>query len=171
MRKKFEMTDEQLKTLLDSCKPTPVMKVGFVCTGRSAQENANAAWARLGEQMGFDPMTVRPISGSSMQVFEAEAIEPIKPFEPVVSLMMDKSNELHELQSISREIRDVVSKVGDISDWLGVHEKEMQSGAGECITRLDHSIAELEAIKGVIDKKASDLENEVYAERESQCSK
>jgi predicted TIM-barrel fold metal-dependent hydrolase len=60
----YTMTDEDLATLLAACKPTPMM---FLSGGQpmspSPQENANAAWRRLGEKMGFDHMTVRPAGG------------------------------------------------------------------------------------------------------------
>ena len=59
MRKDFEMSAEDLESLLSAMKP--VVMIALQCgTPRSRQENANAAWARLGEKMGFDPMTVRP---------------------------------------------------------------------------------------------------------------
>lgn len=55
------MTQEDLDAILDACKPTPVMFLsGGTPMGSSPQENANAAWRRLGEKMGFDYMTVRP---------------------------------------------------------------------------------------------------------------
>ena len=59
MRKNYEMTDADLSELLNSMKP--VVMIALQCgTPRSVQENANAAWSRLGERMGFDPMTVQP---------------------------------------------------------------------------------------------------------------
>jgi hypothetical protein len=35
------------------------------------QENANKAWQRLGEKMGFDYMTVQPIPGKGQRHFTA----------------------------------------------------------------------------------------------------
>jgi len=58
-RTAYEMTQENLDVLLDASKPVRYMIVG----GRppsSPQENANRAWASLGEKMGFDSTTVRP---------------------------------------------------------------------------------------------------------------
>ena len=69
-RTEYEMTEADLATLLDACKPTPVMMIGGH-GGTSPQENANAAWARLGAQMGFRPMTVRPIGGKGQRFFSA----------------------------------------------------------------------------------------------------
>ena len=58
-RVEYEMSQEDLDELLSACKPTPCMMVGGH-TFSTPQENANAAWARLGEKMGFDSMSVRP---------------------------------------------------------------------------------------------------------------
>lgn len=74
MRKEFTMSKEQLETLLDACKPVPYMVVGGIAPP-SPQENANAAWARLGQEMGFEPMSVRPVSGKGMEVFTAESVD------------------------------------------------------------------------------------------------
>lgn len=55
----YEMTEEDLKEILDACKPVVYM----IIAGRepsSPQENANRAWERLGKKMGFDFMTVQP---------------------------------------------------------------------------------------------------------------
>lgn len=71
MSKKFEMTEEQLEKLLEASKPVPYMIFG----GReptSPQENANRAWAALGKEMGFDPMTVRPYGRDNQRMFTAE---------------------------------------------------------------------------------------------------
>ena len=70
MRKNYEMTQNQLDTLLDACKPVPLIAIH---TGMppSPQANANAAWARLGNEMGFDSMTVQPGEGGD-RFFSAE---------------------------------------------------------------------------------------------------
>ena len=67
-RVEYEMTKEDLETLLDACKPVPVIMIGNY-TPSSPQENANHAWRALGEKMGFDYMTVRP--GRSQRHFTA----------------------------------------------------------------------------------------------------
>ena len=69
-RTEYEMTQQDLDDVLDACKPTPVMMIGGT-TGSSPQDNANAAWARLGAKMGFDSMSVRPISGKGQRFFTA----------------------------------------------------------------------------------------------------
>lgn len=70
MTKKYEMTEDDLNTILEACKPVPYL-VANGSAPRSPQENANAAWADLGRKMGFDPMTVRP-TGQGNRFFYAE---------------------------------------------------------------------------------------------------
>lgn len=55
----YEMTQKDLDTLMEACKPVVCMKIGnFIPL--SPQENANRAWATLGDRMGFDSFTVCP---------------------------------------------------------------------------------------------------------------
>ena len=74
MRKEFELTQEQLNLLLDASKPTPVI---FLSGGKplfnSPQENANYAWEKLGEELGFDYMTVEP-NGKGNRFFSAVVV-------------------------------------------------------------------------------------------------
>ena len=73
MRKEFTMSDEQLKTLLEACKPVPL--IALQCgLPPSPQENANMAWEKLGMEMGFKHMTVKPISGNQKE-FTAEEVD------------------------------------------------------------------------------------------------
>lgn len=74
MRTNYEMTADDLTALLDSMKPVPaiMLQCGPL---QSVQANANAAWARLGEKMGFDPMTVKP-TGRGDRFFSAVAVAP-----------------------------------------------------------------------------------------------
>lgn len=69
-RTNYEMTEEDLETILDSCKPTPCMLIGNY-TPSTPQENANNAWQALGNKMGFDHMTVRPIEDKGQRFFSA----------------------------------------------------------------------------------------------------
>jgi hypothetical protein len=70
--KDYEMTDDDLKELLDGMSPTPVMFLsGGIPMYNSPQERANAAWQRLGDKMGFNHMTVRP-NGKGDKFFSAE---------------------------------------------------------------------------------------------------
>lgn len=60
-RKEYELTTDQFQTLLDACKSVPL--IALQCgMPSSPQENANRAWCKLGEELGFDGMTVEPSS-------------------------------------------------------------------------------------------------------------
>ena len=75
MRKNYEMTEEQLKRMLDAGKPTPCMYLpGGQPMFRTPQENANRMWEALGKEMGFEFMTVQP-TGKGARFFTAEATE------------------------------------------------------------------------------------------------
>ena len=66
------MTEDDLKIHLDACKPTPVMYTsGGQPMYKSPQENANDAWQKLGDKMGFIGHTARPC-GKGDLVFTAE---------------------------------------------------------------------------------------------------
>lgn len=74
MKQLYEMTEEDLEKLLKACRPTPVM---FLSGGRSMfgtpQENANNAWAELGNKMGFQWDTVES-SSKGNRFFLAEPV-------------------------------------------------------------------------------------------------
>lgn len=70
MRLNYEMTQEDLDKILNSCKP--VAMIALQCgTPRSPQENANAAWKELGSRMYFEPFSVQP-TGKGNRFFSAE---------------------------------------------------------------------------------------------------
>ena len=73
-RTNYEMSTEDKTELLEACKPTPCIMVGDY-TPSTPQENANRAWKKLGEKMGFDSMTVAPISGKGNRFFTAVPLE------------------------------------------------------------------------------------------------
>ena len=78
MKKVFEMSEEDLEALYEACKPVPlIMVIGGVMPS-DPQKNANLAWQKLGEKMGFDWKTARPVAGKSNRFFEAEATEVTK---------------------------------------------------------------------------------------------
>ncbi len=68
----FEMSEAQLAALLDMMKPQPYLISAGGIGPRSQQENANDAWARLGEELGFEHMTVKP-NGRGDRFFSAIA--------------------------------------------------------------------------------------------------
>ena len=61
----YEMTQEDLDTIMEACKPVVCMQIGSYVPS-TPQENANRAWADLGEKMGFDSTTVEPSSKGNM---------------------------------------------------------------------------------------------------------
>ena len=73
MRQNFEMTEVQLKVLLDACKSVPMIAIHCGRTS-TPQENANAAWAALGAELGFQHMSVEP-TGRGDRFFTAEVSE------------------------------------------------------------------------------------------------
>lgn len=73
MSNKYIMTQEQFDAILAASQPVPYMVFGGI-EPTSPQEKANAAWKRLGDEMGFDHMTVQP-AGSKFE-FYAEPRQP-----------------------------------------------------------------------------------------------
>lgn len=76
-RQRYEMAQQQCDTLLEACKPTPVMYLpGGQRMGPTPQENANAAWRKLGAEMGFEWDTVSPIASEGPRHFTAVPTPP-----------------------------------------------------------------------------------------------
>ncbi len=71
MAREYEMSERQLAAIMEACKPVPYIAVTGGVFPRSPRENANAAWAQLGKEMGFKYMTVKPISGKGARFFTA----------------------------------------------------------------------------------------------------
>lgn len=73
-RKEFEMSTDQLQKLLYSMQPQPaiMLQCGPLSSG---QERANNAWCELGNEMGFDGMTVKPVVGKGERFFTAEEVD------------------------------------------------------------------------------------------------
>lgn len=60
-RKEFELTTAQFDKLIEACRPVPL--IALQCgMPPSPQENANRAWCALGEELGFDGMSVEASS-------------------------------------------------------------------------------------------------------------
>lgn len=70
-QREYEMTQAQLDVILHACKAVPVIYVSGGAAGPSPQETANRAWAKLGRELGFDFMTVRPVPGKGQAFFYA----------------------------------------------------------------------------------------------------
>ena len=71
-RREYEMTEAQMHAILDAGKPVPAM---YLSGGRSMfdspQENANRAWKKLGDELGFDYLTVAPVIGKGQRFITA----------------------------------------------------------------------------------------------------
>ena len=78
MNVEFEMTEEQLKKLLDACSPVPYIVAKGV-PPMSPQERANLAWQALGKELGFDWRTARPSPGKGERFFIAEPLPDLCP--------------------------------------------------------------------------------------------
>jgi len=59
--KDYVMTQEQFDSIVKACQPVTYIIVGGN-EPRSPQENANIAWRKLGQEMGFVWDTVTPSS-------------------------------------------------------------------------------------------------------------
>ena len=78
MIKEYKMTDEQRDIILDACRPVPLIAIN--CGMPPSQQSlANSAWQRLGKELGFEYMTVRPVSGKSDYYFTAESTKGVTP--------------------------------------------------------------------------------------------
>lgn len=67
---RYTMTKEQFDKIIEACKPIPMIAI-HCGAPTSPQERANTAWQALGDELGFDYMTVRPVPGQPETVFEA----------------------------------------------------------------------------------------------------
>jgi hypothetical protein len=76
MRAEFKMTEQQFADLMDACKPTPaIWGSGGAQLVSTPQENANRAWQKLADELGFVWDTVSPVPGKGQLWFSAEERE------------------------------------------------------------------------------------------------
>jgi len=74
MKREYEMTEQELKELMDAGKPVPYLVFGGIPPA-SPYDNAMRAWDALGTKKGFWPMTVESSCGKGERFFMAEPIE------------------------------------------------------------------------------------------------
>jgi len=103
-RTNYEMTEADLKTLLDACKATVCIMVGSYVP-RTPQEKANDAWRALGMQMGFDYTTVRPIEGKGQRFFSA-----------VPSETQEQQKEREKREAVARVRAEIWALESEIAD-------------------------------------------------------
>jgi hypothetical protein len=73
MRKNFTMSESQFERLYEACRPTiAIWGSGGAPLGPTPQENANAAWRVLGDEMGFVWDSCEPVPGCDQKTFSAE---------------------------------------------------------------------------------------------------
>ncbi len=76
-RREYQMSEEQLATLMAASKPVVCIKVGSYVP-RSLQQNANDAWEALGREMGFDSSAVKPVPGKGTRFFTADSLTEVE---------------------------------------------------------------------------------------------
>lgn len=103
-RTEYEMTEADMSKIMEASKPVRYMVMGGR-EPRSPQENANAAWAELGKRMGFDHMTVRPISGKGSRFFSAVLSENETQRAERVTREKEDAKQ-HDIALLRREIAD-----------------------------------------------------------------
>lgn len=74
VRKEYEMNMQQFASMLSAAKPVPYLVVGGNLP-RSALENSNDAWRKLGRELGFVWNTAQKIEGKSQKHFTAIPVE------------------------------------------------------------------------------------------------
>ncbi len=80
---------------------------------------------------------------------------------------MDSYTEMYHLQRRSKELRTIVANLEDIKDWMAKNTEDMQSGLLECVTQLESAIEQVDSVKGMVDEKATEMEQQVYSENAS----
>ena len=130
-RTNYKMTQEDLDTLMKSMKSVPYMVMG----GRepsSPQENANRAWAALGEKMGFDSTTVMPRRSAGDRYFSAVANETEDHKEARIDREQNEFND-KEIVRLEKEIEDKKIAVFELRD----HVLLSMDGNQWCATEKD----------------------------------
>ena len=100
----YEMTQEDLDTILDACKPVPCMMIGG-STPSNPQDNANRAWERLGRKMGFESTTVRP-SKKGQRFFSAVPSE--------TEVQKQERLRRNEISSLNDDVGTLARTIGEL---------------------------------------------------------
>jgi len=109
----YEITENDLKHLLDACKPTPAMMIGNYVPA-CPQENVNRAWQRLGKKMGFDYMTVMPIPGKGQRFFSAIPTENETQREERIKCETEEKR-VAEIKRLEDEIKKLQLQLAELS--------------------------------------------------------
>lgn len=111
-RTEYEMTGEDLATLLAAMKPVPYMVIGGQPPA-SQQENANRAWEALGKKMGFDHMTARPLEGKGNRWFTAVPSETEEARKERLAIEASARN-MREIEMLETEIARKQARVAEL---------------------------------------------------------
>lgn len=93
------MTEEDLKDLMDACKPVLLMNISDN-SRPSTLQNVERGWKLLSKKMGFNHMSARPIQGKNNRYFSALANEPIQKQDAITTERPDHSLEVPYGRSI-----------------------------------------------------------------------
>ncbi len=149
MRREYELTDEQHAKLLDACKPTPAMwGRGGMPMFKSPQENANAAWADIGREMGFDSMTVRPVAGKSSRYFTADSTRSMAHTEATVAPLAKNA-------VIATTFSMPAEGIVQFNISVKVNAQDFAGWSPDRITAFFGGIAQVLAAKGALERDAS----------------
>lgn len=113
-RTEYEMTEEDLKTLMEAMRPVPMIMLQCG-TPPSQQENANRAWAALGKKMGFDSDTVRPINGKGNRFFTAVPSETEEQHKERLAKGAEEKRQ-QEIATLTTEIEERQQKLAALKD-------------------------------------------------------
>lgn len=75
MRQKYEMSVDGLAKILKACEALPYILGSGGVEPPDPMIRINRVWEELGEEMGFQHMTVKPVSGKGQRHFTAEPVE------------------------------------------------------------------------------------------------
>lgn len=169
-RTNYEMTEEDLTALMDSFKSAPMIMLQ--CGGPSSpQENANRAWERLGNKMGFDYMTVRPDGNKGPRFFTAIPSETESARDERMKTEAEKQRahflELKEMADrMQREVDEQNAaeqkRLDDIRTIQETHQKNLDDIAGKLQANQDAAHLERERVSALAE--ASAMANEIAAQ-------
>ena len=150
MKKKYEMTEEDLEIIKDACKPVPMIALNCG-TPSSPQENANAAWERLGKKMGFFHTTVEPAGKGGERFFIAEEIPRDKSASDMIKGLPDgsefvdgsvykkfnKITEEYDFQQVVEPVMDWLSKNSNPHTKVEITQDSAEILSGEYMHKTD----------------------------------
>ncbi len=71
MKKEYKLNDEQLKEMLEACKPVPVVKIAGQWLPDTQMDVVNNLWQKFGKKMKFDWKTAQGLPEKGQAYFKA----------------------------------------------------------------------------------------------------